>query len=46
MHIKEVHEQFNILLKMYYESRRKLAFAPAAVITDATFMSPQKEFCC
>ena len=28
------------------EGRRKLAFAPTAVITDATIISPQKEFCC
>ena len=46
MHIREVHEQFNILT-MYNqctsERRQKLVFAPAGVITDATLISPQKE---
>ena len=28
------------------ERRQKSAFAPAGVITDATLISPQKEFCC
>ena len=49
MHIRKEHpyNMYNIIRRTTSsERRRKLAFAPTAVITDATIISPQKEFCC